>query len=109
MAEKKKLVILEDGLLATLAANPAATRELPFLLPLAAGAAKKVGCGRCGRKAAAGAAKFLAAKAAIAGMDAGRKLRLKELLNAHQVRVTYSTPANDPKNPAKRRTVVLTF
>lgn len=94
-SKKRKLVVLEEGALLAAALNPAVAAAFPFLSPVArvARSAPKPGCGRCGRAATERARLFTAAKQAIAGMDATRKRQLKDLLNAHQLRVVYNKPA----------------
>lgn len=109
MAEKRKLVIIEDGVLLTLAQSPVALAAFPFLRPLGQDRPSAQGCQRCRKKTTAAASVYAAAKAAIAGLDATRKQRLKDLLHAQSVRVIYSAPAGDPKNPTRRRQVILTF
>jgi len=87
---KRKLVVVEEGTITSMASNAAFTKEFPFLASLAAKTAgKKGGCGGCGRAAAERTAVFTAAKQALAGMDSDKKRRLKELLNTTQIRITY--------------------
>lgn len=95
---RRKMVVVEEGTLAGMAANAAFTAEFPFLAPLA-NMGRNPGC--CGKAAQERSKVFGAAKVALAGMSAEKKRRLKELLNANNVRVTYRTPTN--------RVVALTF
>jgi hypothetical protein len=96
---KKKLVTIEEGTLAALAANPVALREFPFL-----GALNRRGGGKsckpCNRRRAE-ATGFGPAKKTIAGLDSTKKRKLKEILNAEQVRVLYKDGSG--------RVVQLTF
>ncbi len=91
---KHELVVLEDSLLTSMAGNSAFVAEFPFLAPLArvlSAAAPRSSCGGCGRTSSAPPlTPYGAAKAAIAAMPVAKKVRLKELLNARQLRVTYS-------------------
>lgn len=87
---KRKLVVIEEGTITSMASNDTFKKEFPFLASLATKTAnKRGGCGGCGRAAAERTAVFTAAKQALAGMDSDKKRRLKELLNAAQVRITY--------------------
>jgi hypothetical protein len=95
MAEnaRRKLVVLEDSTLASMALNDAIVKEFPFLAPLGrvvrGGGSRQGGCGSCGRAAQEKANIFASAKQTIAGMASDRKRRLKELLHAEQARVTF--------------------
>jgi hypothetical protein len=86
MAEdnRRKLVIIEDSTLASMAANDSFVKEFPFLQ-----APKRTGCGSCARNSTAGL--FGSAKKAIAGLDSEKKRKLKEMLNTKELRVTYRT------------------
>lgn len=92
----RKLVVLEEGQLVALALNKDVAAEFPFLAPLASiakAAPARRGCGACGTANNDRAAAFQKAKAAVAGMDSARKRRLKQILNAEQVRVLYRRPS----------------
>lgn len=86
---KRKLIVIEDGLLSTMAASTAYTNEFPFLKALASVKNRTSGCGKCGRGNQEQAAVFRAAKAAIAGLSSDRKRKLKELMRAERIRVRY--------------------
>ena len=88
----KRLVHIEDGLLITMSGSPQYVSQFPFLAGLQARAktANSGGCSACSRNSAARSSAFNAAKAAIAGMDGDNKRKLKELLNAGEVRVRYT-------------------
>ena len=90
MAEdnRRKLVIIEDSTLASMAANDSFVKEFPFLRALRV-APKRTGCGSCARNSTAGL--FGSAKKAIAGLDSEKKRKLKEMLNTKELRVTYRT------------------
>lgn len=91
---KKKLVVIEDGALLSMANNAAIIREFPFLSALASRNLGNRGCGRCGRARVERTIAYMSAKIKLAGMDATKKRRLKELLNAQQVRITYRNNSN---------------
>ena len=85
------LRFIEDGLLAAMANNPRFTQEFPFLRSMAtASGGRRGGCGRCGANRQKRASVAQVIKRMIAGMDSGRKARLKALLNAKAVRVIYT-------------------
>jgi len=91
----RKLVILEDGTLASLAHNKQFLREFPFLKalqPYTTG--RPSGCGSCGANAKYGrerTAAFSRAKQSLANMGDPKRRKLKALLNADKVRVTYKS------------------
>ncbi len=84
----RNLVVLEDGLIRSMAADSRFTREFPFLAGLKASAA---GCGRCGRRRqnADQSAALQAARRTLAGLPPDKKKKLLSLLNARQVRIRY--------------------
>jgi hypothetical protein len=84
---KRKLVVIEDGLLASMASNDAIRAEFPFIANLQH--AKPAGGGCCGHGAAAHRSVFGGVKQTIANLTSAKIARLKELLNAEQLRVTY--------------------
>lgn len=86
----RPLVVLEEAAITALAVNPKAAAEFPVLGAVKT-AARAGGCGRCGAAARARARVFQDVKQALAGMDASRKRRLKELLNAAKVRLVFRT------------------
>lgn len=90
MAEdnRRKIVIIEDSTLASMAANDTFVKEFPFLQKLRV-APKRGGCGACARNSTAGL--FASAKKAVAGLDSERKRKLKEMLNTKELRITYRT------------------
>jgi hypothetical protein len=94
----RKMVVLEEGVLAGMAVNDVFAKQFGFLNKIhAVGKSengKKVGCGGCSRAAAERAEAFTAVKQAIASMDATRKRQLKDLLRAQQVRLTYKNASN---------------
>lgn len=102
-AKRKALVVIEDSLLAVMAASVTYTKEFPFLKSLATPLSTKPGgCGKCGKSNRDMSQAFRAAKAAISSLPSERKRRLKELVGAERLRVTYINPAN-------KRVIVLTF
>jgi hypothetical protein len=89
---QRKLVVIEDGLLLSMAANAAFIAAFPFLTALQSPqirAGSRGGCGSCGSKNNARNSALLSAKANLANMDVDSKRRLKEMLNAQQVRIIY--------------------
>ena len=90
---RRKLVVIEEGTLTSMATNAAFLAEFPFLASLAQ-RTKKKGCGGCGRAGQERAQLFGAAKAALAGMASEKKRRLKEMLNAQQIQITYKAANN---------------
>jgi hypothetical protein len=87
--EKRRLVVVEDGLLTTMANSPQYVSLFPFLAALQ-GKKKPGGCGSCSKDAQNRVQVYNAAKAAIAGMAVENKRKLKELLNAKEVRVRFT-------------------
>lgn len=100
---KRKLVVIEDGLLSGMSTNSAMVKEFPVLSPIAAIAksSKRSGCGSCSRAGQARAQTYQQVKQALAGMDAARKRKLKELLNTESIRILYKD--------SKGKTQQLTF
>ncbi len=88
---KRKLIVLEEGTLTSMALNAVLVKEFPILAPIAkiAKQAPRVGCGSCGTAAATRAKTFQGVKLAIAGMDGTKKSRLKALMNVQSMRLLY--------------------
>lgn len=84
LPKTKKLVTIENGTLAALAANKIALGDFPFLRALIG---QKKGCG-CKRDTS-GPDRFAAAKRTLAGMASDKKTKLKRLLNTEQARLVY--------------------
>lgn len=85
MAEPTKLLILEDAVVRSMAENPSFLKEFPFLSGAAGQPAKK-GC-NCGRNASQRVNQTNGVKQALVSMSNERKQRLKQMLNASQVRI----------------------
>lgn len=89
----RKLAVVEESTIAGMAVNAEFLKEFPFLSAIGrtikSENGKPRGCGGCGRAAQERTAVFTAAKQAFASLDATKKRRLKELLKAQQVRITY--------------------
>lgn len=86
----KKLVVLEDGVLTSMAHSEAFLKEFPFIKTLQGTKPKKSGCGGC--NAAMNARKadeFSRVKAAFASMGDDRKRVLKQMLNTRKIRIIY--------------------
>ncbi len=96
---KRKLVVLEDGALTAMALNPELRAEFPALAPLAriAKTTQRAGCGSCGRAGQEKALVFQQVKQALASMDAAKKRKLKEHLNAQSVRILYRNAMGKPQ------------
>lgn len=84
----KDLTVIDDGLLAAMAASDRFTAEFPFLKGLAV-TAKKKNCGRCARRSGSTRDVYLSAKATLASLTGDKKRKLKELLNTRKARVSY--------------------
>lgn len=99
---KKKLIVIESGLIAGMARDARFLKEFQFLGSIAKAQPKKKGCGACARAAGETAALYAAAKRTIAGLDSDKKRKLKDMLNAEKARVTYV-------NPGSKKVIELTF
>jgi hypothetical protein len=90
----RKLVVIEDSMVLSMAQNQNFLSEFPFLAGLTAAAKKKkAGCSACGSANRERGQVLNAAKAAIAGMSPEKKKRMLKLLNAEKMRVIYSDGA----------------
>lgn len=90
----RKMVVIEDSMILSMAQNQSFLAEFPFLQGLTAAAKKrKGGCGSCGTANRERGQVLNAAKAAIAGMSSEKKKRLLKLLNTEKVRVIYNDGA----------------
>lgn len=83
----RKLVVLEEGLLLSMAKNPRYLKEFPFLKPLAQYAPTGGGCGGCRGANAQRSSLVNAAKQSVVSMGDDRKKLLKQLLNTHKIRL----------------------
>lgn len=88
---KRKMVVIEEGTLTSMALNATIVKEFPFLAPIAklASKARGGGCGTCGTAARERAATFQKVKQTLAGMDTERKRKLKDMMNAASMRLLY--------------------
>lgn len=88
---KRKLVVIEEGTLTSMALNAAIAKEFPVLAPIAklARSAPRAGCGTCGRAGQERAVTFQRVKQQLASMDATQKRKLKDLMNASSMRLLY--------------------
>lgn len=93
MTAVRKMVVVEDAVVLSMAGDARFLAEFPFLAGLTTAAAKKGGCGRCGSANRERGQVLNAAKAAIAGMSAEKKRRMLKLLNAEKIRVVYADGA----------------
>lgn len=90
-APVRKLVVVEDSLILSMAQNQQFVSEFPFLQGLAAAATRRAGgCGRCGAANKERGQVLNAAKAAVAAMSGEKKKRMLKLLNAEKMRVIYT-------------------
>jgi hypothetical protein len=94
------LILLDDGTLLRLAGMPRVVAQFPFLKVLAVRGKTSTGCNKCSRDEAV-SANFQTVKQAIANLDSSSKRKLKEMLNARQLRVNYKSGSN--------KTITLTF
>jgi hypothetical protein len=90
----RRIVVLEESALSSMARNQAFVEEFPFLSQLATPGqpAKNPGCGGCrGRTKVTRERLELVSqvKQTIAGMGEERKRRLKQLLHTQRVRISY--------------------
>lgn len=89
-ATQRKLVVIEDSMVLSMAQNQQYLGEFPFLQGLAQAAVRRGrGCGRCGSANKERAQVLNAAKAAIAGMSPEKKKRMMKLLNTEKMRVIF--------------------
>lgn len=88
---KRKMVVIEEGTLTTMALNPSIAKEFPLLAPIAklARGGRGGGCGTCGRANQDRAKTFQQVKLALAGMDSTKKRKLKDLMNTQSMRLLY--------------------
>jgi hypothetical protein len=88
---KRKLVVIEEGTLTSMALNAAIVAAFPVLAPIAklAREAPRAGCGTCGTAGQKRAQTFQQVKQALASMDATRKRQLKDMMNAQSMRLLY--------------------
>lgn len=90
-ARRHKLVMISDGLLASMANDERFRKEFPFIGSLKSAPARRTtGCGGCGGSNQQRAGIFQAAKRAIAGMSSESKQKLKRMLDTRQARVVYT-------------------
>lgn len=89
----RKLVVIEDSVVLSMAQNQSYLAHFPFLAGLTAAAKKKGGCGGCGSGNKDRGLVLNAAKATIAGMSKEKKQQLLKLLNAEKIRVSYNDGA----------------
>lgn len=85
----RPLVIVEDGVLLSMASSLNFRKQFPFLNTLhQQGRRTQRTCGGCGGKAA-GHNVFAKAKEALAGLPSAKQQQLKTMLNAEKVRVRW--------------------
>jgi len=97
------LYLIDDAAIKHFLGNEAIVAEFPFMRGAAAKASakRKSSCKPCGAKQRANTADYAGIKAAIAGMPAEKKAKLKQLVGAEQIRMYYTNN--------KRQKVKLTF
>jgi hypothetical protein len=94
----RHLVVLEDSQLAAMAANPTILHEFPFLGAITRAQTQvqatvtKKRCGKCRGTNQARAQALANVRQIIGGMPSDRKRRMRELLNAKQIRVVWRKP-----------------
>ena len=92
MPEKRKMVVLEDSTIGSMALNAEIVKEFPFFGVLAKNLRQgtgRRGCGSCNRTANERAKLLQQVKASIAGLSSERKRVLKDKLNTQSARITY--------------------
>jgi hypothetical protein len=83
-----KLLVIEQGIISSMAGNPNFISEFPFLRSVSKVNNKKTGCGACSRRRTnQTVASYNAVKQAIVNMSPDKKKRLKALLNSEKIRV----------------------
>ena len=88
----KRLVVIDDGLLASKAGNQILLAEFPFLNQIRQlSAGQPGGCSGCQGRAAEDPRTLILGnlKAIVASMGDAKKRRLKEMLNTQRVRLSY--------------------
>ena len=89
---KRRVVILEEGMLIGLSNNQQFLNSFPFLQPLRKLTnARSGGCGKCGTAAKDRSRIVSQAKMALVSLPQGQKDQLKELLNAEKIQVKYKS------------------
>lgn len=96
----RPLVVLEDGVIATMASQAKFLTEFPFLKNLLV-ALEPSSCSSCGSGTDKRRDAYAAMKMSIAGLGSSQMLKLKTMLNAKQVRLNY--------RDASGRGIKLTF
>jgi hypothetical protein len=87
------LVVIENHLIDSLAANDMFRREFPYLAALVRPKTGQ-GCRRCPKKQRATLAEYRTFKDNLAALQPEEKIRFKQFLNAKQVRVVHVNAAN---------------
>ena len=87
----RPLVIVADGMLVSMAANPTYRNQFPFLQSIFAltNGRRPRTCGGCGRKKATTDA-YARAKAALAALPPAKQQQLKTMLHADKIRVRWA-------------------
>ena len=83
------VVSIENATIDRMAADQKFTDEFPCLSVVKPVTASRGGCGRCRKRRAQNNA-YSTAKSCLAGMDSIKKLKLKEMLQAEQILITYA-------------------
>lgn len=98
-----RLVVLEDSVIRQMLLRPDIVAAFPFMSAAAAKVSavkKQKGC-NCANKNRSNLADYSGIRGAIANMSNDSKLKLKQLLNAEELRLNYTN--------AKRQVVKMTF
>lgn len=90
MAERQKLLVLDDTVLLSISNRGDVTSAYPIFQLLKNATAGKGKCGPCSRKAAQRGNVFGQVKAAIATLTDADKIKLKELLDTTHLRLRYN-------------------
>lgn len=97
---KHKLLVIDDSMATAIISNVKIGEAIPPIKQIgdvvkAKGAIPKVGgCGRCRPKARNVAIDIMHVKKTIAQLSEAYRIKLKELLDTHQIRIVYRTDSN---------------
>lgn len=84
----RKLVVVENAVLASLAMNAQLAQALPFLKTLrTASKAKKAGCGSCGTASTARDADFEGVRKLLVSLPESKRKLVKQVLNAEKLQI----------------------
>jgi len=88
-ARKHRLIVLENGVLESMAHSKEFLNAFPVLKKILAEKVESQGCGGCGSAAASRADTYQTVKQTLAGLATRQKSRLKEMLDTDKVQIIY--------------------